>query len=142
MSINMNMNNKQQQQSTRNFESSMNTRTRSTGSPDDTPPTTDTVGNPNDDIDNIYSYYKNQLIPAITSSLPLLFYKILEDTKYTIYNILTSIIHFLIPWTRNDFEWYEVPHWLQSKQDNFTQFLLRTLDTNHDGTCILYIMSV
>lgn len=93
--------------------------------------------NPN--LDDIYSYYKDNLIPAVVSSLPLLFSKLYHDIRYIFYKVMTYLVHFLIPWTREDFQWQEVPDWLQSKQDNFTQFLLRNLDTNNDGTFyILY----
>ncbi len=100
------------------------------------PPTT-----PN--IEDIYSYYKEQLIPAITSSLPLLFSKIRTDIQHFIYNALTFIVHVLVPWTRDDFEWHEVPDWFQSKQENITMFLLRNLDINHDGelcVCLCFFL--
>ena len=86
-----------------------------------------------EDIQDIYSYYKDQLIPALTSSLPLLFSAILQDVRNHVYKALTFIVHLLVPWTRDDFEWHEVPDWIHSKQENITQFLLQTLDVNHDG---------
>lgn len=89
--------------------------------------------NSNPEMEDIYSYYKNYLIPAITSSLPLLFGKIQNDIVSLFHNIMTCVVHLLIPWTREDFEWIEVPNWLQSKQVNFTHFLLRNLDTDGDG---------
>jgi len=93
--------------------------------------------NMNEDVDanveNIYSYYQNNLIPAIKSSVPLLFRRLQYDLARLFYGTITYIIHFLMPWKRDNFEWHEVPDWFQSKQDNFTQFLLRNFDTDHDG---------
>ena len=106
--------------------------------------------------EEIYSYYKNQLLPAIFSSLPLLCHQIIKDVGGYITARLTSLLYFLIPWLRHDFHFTLsggssgdagagagtgtighnhglLPLWIQSKQENFTQFLLHHLDSNQDG---------
>lgn len=58
------------------------------------------------DQEEIYSYHKEQLVSAITSSLPILLHKLTQDTSGKVHSILTSILHFLIPWMRDDFQWH------------------------------------
>jgi hypothetical protein len=88
------------------------------------------------DKDEIYEYYKNNLIPALTSSLPLLLRKIREDSGSIVYKSLMKIVHLLIPFTREDFEWHapQVPHVATEVYGNLTQFLLNQFDSDHDGT--------
>jgi hypothetical protein len=87
--------------------------------------------------DEIYEYYKKNLIPALTSSLPLLLKKIKEDSGSIVYNGLMKVVHLLIPFTREDFEWHapQVPHVATEAYGNLTQFLLNQFDSDHDGTC-------
>eukprot|EP00557_Chaetoceros_sp_GSL56_P001704 CAMPEP_0176502854 /NCGR_PEP_ID=MMETSP0200_2-20121128/15005_1 /TAXON_ID=947934 /ORGANISM="Chaetoceros sp., Strain GSL56" /LENGTH=903 /DNA_ID=CAMNT_0017902013 /DNA_START=281 /DNA_END=2992 /DNA_ORIENTATION=- len=87
------------------------------------------------DKDEIYEYYKNNLIPALTSSLPLLFKKIKEDSGSIVHRTFMKIVHLLIPFTREDFEWHAplVPHVASEAYGNLTQFILNQFDSDHDG---------
>ncbi|GFH57906.1 hypothetical protein CTEN210_14382 [Chaetoceros tenuissimus] len=85
--------------------------------------------------EEIYDYYRHDLIPALTSSLPLLMGKMRNDTSSFVYNSLRGMMHLLIPFTRDDFEWHppHVPNVASEAYGNVTQFLLSHLDTNADG---------
>lgn len=53
-------------------------------------------GDPGGDID-IYEYWKNQLIPAILASLPVLAYRLGNDVKSYLYVAMEKTVHFLFP---------------------------------------------
>jgi hypothetical protein len=85
--------------------------------------------------DEIYEYYKSNLIPALSSSLPLLLVKVKEDFGSIVFKALMKVVHLLIPFTRQDFEWHgpQMPHVATEAYGNLTQFLLNQFDSDHDG---------
>lgn len=95
------------------------------------------------DIDmDIYQYYKDAIIPAISSSLPLLFHRLVLDIQCYGYDAIRRIALFFrpgeeggCPWPQYDFGWQAPQLQLQLPwfHGNFTQFLLRNLDTDGDG---------
>ena len=99
--------------------------------------TTPTMNDPLE-AQEIYQYYKESLIPAIASSLPLLFTQVKADALYYIRQSLIQLMHFLLPWTKEDFEFHaphiHMPAILNQKwiQGNITQFI-ESLDKDHDG---------
>jgi len=86
------------------------------------------------DENEIYEYYQ-RLIPALVSSLPLLLHKMKEDSGSFVYNSIMKMVHLLIPFTREDFEWHapHVPHVASEAYGNVTQFLLSHFDLDEDG---------
>ena len=54
-------------------------------------------------VDDIYKYYMNHVIPEIYSSLPLLLRQMRQDSRSAVYNTAKKIMHFLIPFTIEDF---------------------------------------
>lgn len=102
--------------------------------------------------DSVYDFYRENVIPAIASSLPILFGRIAVDTKDLFKLGGSQFLHFLLPkhWadTVEDHEW-TTPGALQhlweqamtSARDNSNsirnntveEFLLRHFDTNEDG---------
>lgn len=107
-----------------------------------------------DDItaDSVYDFYRDNVIPAITSSLPILIGRMAGDTKDLVKLWGTQFLYFLLPkhWAESveDHEW-KTPAALQqlweqamaSARDNSNpirnnsveEFLLRHFDTNQDG---------
>ena len=86
--------------------------------------------------DEIYQYYKESLIPAILSSLPLLWMQVKADLMYYAHKSLMGLMHFLLPWTKEDFDWHppQIPTILNQKwiHGNITQFI-QSLDKDKDG---------
>jgi len=104
--------------------------------------------------ESVYDFYLEHVIPAITSSLPILFARLGGDAKDLIKLGGSHFLHFLLPkhWaeTVEDHEW-TTPLALQqlweqamdsaraahdnniSGNNNVEEFLLRHFDTNHDG---------
>lgn len=85
--------------------------------------------------DEIYEYYQRNLIPALTSSLPLLLKQMKADSGSFVYSSLKKVVNLLIPFTRDDFEWHapHVPHVATEAYGNITQFLLSHFDVDEDG---------
>jgi len=85
--------------------------------------------------DEIYEYYQRNLIPALTSSLPLLLKQMKADSGSFVYSSLKKVVNLLIPFTRDDFEWHapHVPHVATEAYGNITQFLLSHFDVDDDG---------
>ena len=92
--------------------------------------------------DEIYEYYQHNLIPALTSSLPLLLKKTKADSGSFVYSSLKKMVNLLIPFTRDDFEWHapHVPHVATEAYGNVTQFLLSHFDVDEDGE--FYIVDI
>lgn len=88
---------------------------------------------------DIYQYYKDDIIPAISSSLPILLRRLGADMKSCGHSITQKIVTFLrpgengCPWTRHEFEWQTPQLQLPWLHGNFTQFLLRNFDADGDG---------
>lgn len=114
---------------------------------------------------DIYAYYREALLPAIASSLPLLYRQLLSDVRGIAYGSTQRVSQFLVPesllsllsssWSdfRKEeallsFEWHDVHRTIPSTileqsnwiHGNFTQFLLRNFDTDGDGMCIRIFM--
>uniref|UniRef100_A0A7S3Q201 PNPLA domain-containing protein n=1 Tax=Chaetoceros debilis TaxID=122233 RepID=A0A7S3Q201_9STRA len=90
------------------------------------------------EIENIYEYYRQNIFPAIASSLPLLTQKLKEDAGPFFLRNTKKLMHFLIPWTKEDFQWHMNMHLptgieLPTPPMNFTQLLLRNFDSDNDG---------
>ena len=96
--------------------------------------------------DSVYDFYFQELIPAITASLPLLFHRLLADSKGWLQLTWTRICHFLVPAIYEGHEkWLPAPPnftllWEQTVQStsagdtpSITDFMLRHFDTNGDG---------
>lgn len=100
--------------------------------------------------DSVYDFYRDDVIPAITSSLPILLGRIAVDAKDWIQLGGSRFVHFLLPkhWADNAGEWTGGAAlqqlWEQaiaSARDNSNslrnnsveEFLLRHFDTNEDG---------
>jgi len=62
------------------------------------------------EVENIYEYYRQNTFPAIVSSLPLLTQKLKEDSGPFLYRNAKKLMHFLIPWTKEDFQWHMNMH--------------------------------
>jgi hypothetical protein len=99
--------------------------------------------------DSVYDFYFQELIPAITASLPLLFHRLLADSKVWIQLTWTRIWRFLIPaFYESHDKWSLAPPnftllWEQTVQStsgaagdttlSIADFMLRHFDTNGDG---------
>jgi uncharacterized membrane protein len=97
--------------------------------------------------DSVYDFYFQELIPAITASLPILLHRLLADSKGWIQLTWTRIWHFLVPAFYEGHEkWLPAPPnftllWEQTVQStseasdtlSITDFMLRYFDTNGDG---------
>lgn len=95
---------------------------------------------PNLTADSVYDFYAENLFPAIWASLPLLLARISTDLQTWLSLAYTKTIHFLLPWTRPDWEspWNTTPSslvalWESSSNSTVAEFMLRHLDTNQDG---------
>lgn len=92
-----------------------------------------------DHIEDVYTYYKQHLIPELSSSLPLLLRQMRQDSRTIAYNAVQKIKHLLIPFTREDFEWnrINVPHPnvnLTQVYGNMTQSLIDMFNVlDHEG---------
>lgn len=89
-------------------------------------------------IDDIYKYYVDHLLPEISSSLPTLLRQMRHDSRSVVYNGAKKIMHFLIPFTREDFEWHgiNVPHPhvnLTQVYGNLTQSLVEVFNLEHEN---------
>lgn len=89
-------------------------------------------------IDDIYKYYVDHLLPEISSSLPMLLRQMRHDSRSVVYNGAKKIMHFLIPFTREDFEWHgiNVPHPhvnLTQVYGNLTQSLVEVFNLEHEN---------
>lgn len=89
-------------------------------------------------IDDIYKYYIDHLLPEISSSLPMLLRQMRHDSRSVVYNGAKKIMHFLIPFTREDFEWHgiNVPHPhvnLTQVYGNLTQSLVDVFNLEHEN---------
>lgn len=95
--------------------------------------------------EEIYQYYKESLIPAILSSLPLLYSQVKSDVMYYVHTSLIKLMHFLLPWTKEDFEWHppQIPTILNQKwiHGNITQFI-ESLDKDKDGKLPVSITNI
>lgn len=97
--------------------------------------------------DSIYDFYAQQVIPAILASTPILFYRILHDTKETISASLHSLWDFMLPaWIKEQHAtenlaatlgdlWERALLAQQSAAHNssIAEFLTHSFDTNGDG---------
>lgn len=89
-------------------------------------------------IDDVYKYYTEHLFPEILSSLPTLVRKMREDSRSVVYNSAKKIMYFLIPFTREDFEWNGInmphPHVnLTQVYGNLTQSLVEVFNLEHEN---------
>jgi len=93
------------------------------------------------DDDDIYAYYRETLLPAIVSSLPLLCRKLFSDVRGSLSLTWRAWSDFMKEESLLSLEWYDVhknipiairdqKNWIHG---NFTQFLLRNFDTDMDG---------
>lgn len=97
--------------------------------------------------DSVYDFYFQELIPAIAASLPILFHRLLADSKEWLQLTWTRMWHFLIPAFYESHEkwlpappnftllWEQTVHSTSGAGDtlSITDFMLRYFDTNGDG---------
>lgn len=99
----------------------------------------------NDESNNIYTYYRETLLPAIVSSLPILYQQLVTDIRGLFHGLPQRIWSRIAPaslslsWRNfmkeEAFLATDTTIWKQKEwfHGNFTQFLLRNFDTNSDG---------
>jgi len=100
--------------------------------------------------ESVYDYYKKDVIPAVTASLPILLARLFADLKDYIKLAFSSFLHFLLPkhWADNAMDLQvELPGapgaklnqlWEQTMRaggnNSVEEFLLRHFDSNKDGS--------
>lgn len=114
--------------------------------------------------DTIYEFYKEQLYPALISSLPILIKRIADDTKYCFITSIRQFITFVLPkWntvvdsnnkslsSSDIIPSSMIEFWNQYKlmmnhnstgshnttiahPSSIVEYMLRTFDSNHDGS--------
>jgi hypothetical protein len=97
--------------------------------------------NANLTADSIYEFYKENLMPAIWSSLPLLLDRVGRDLLHFLQLPFQTAVNVLLPWTRTKQAWSAPKNianlWDQalatSSNNSFTEFMLRQFDTDQDG---------
>ena len=87
--------------------------------------------------DSVYDFYSN-IFSAIIESLPLLLARVGHDMKALLIAGWTKAIHFLLPWTKEDWSAPSLAaYWEQalesSSNSTVAEFMLRHFDTNLDG---------
>ena len=100
----------------------------------------------NVNIEEVYDFYKQNIVPAIISSFPLLINRVGMDIKEFINALTSSIYSFLFPWKHHslDAPWRSpsfhsvLNHTLwgpgESAHHQFADFMLRHFDKDMDGS--------
>lgn len=88
------------------------------------------------DEESVYSFYKDELVPAVLASFPILMQRLVKDVQAGLMLSFHKFVEFISPdWSSmKQTEWTEMFLELPQKTNiSFPEFMLKQFDTNRDG---------